>query len=75
MDTTKEQVMAEKLSGTEGRSGAFLRPAMWLLLAVSVVGNAVTSGFAGATVIHLVFGIVTVLAAVVLAVHHYRHRR
>jgi hypothetical protein len=78
MNTTKEQAMTEEPSRTTGperREGALLRPAMWLLLAVSLVGNAATSGLASATVLHLAFGAVTLIAATVLAVHHYRHRR
>ncbi|WP_198171127.1 hypothetical protein [Actinoplanes awajinensis] len=50
------------------------RPALWLLLILSVAANAVASSLDVSVVVGLGFGLVTLACAVVLAAHHYRHR-
>ncbi|GIF10128.1 hypothetical protein [Actinoplanes teichomyceticus] len=50
-----------------------LRPALWLLLIVSLTVNAVASAI-GATLAGIAFGLVTLACAGWLVVDHYRRR-
>ncbi|GAA4594809.1 hypothetical protein BJY16_001446 [Actinoplanes octamycinicus] len=50
-----------------------LRPALWLLLIISLAVNAASSTI-GATVVSLIFGLITLACAAGLAVDHYRRR-
>jgi hypothetical protein len=59
---------------TRPRRGA-LRPVLWLLLVLSAAGNAGAS-FGGMSVaLHTAFGVVTLLCAAALIMHHVRGRR
>jgi hypothetical protein len=50
-----------------------LRPALWLVLVLSLAANAITSTI-GATAISVVFGLITLACATALVLHHYRNR-
>ncbi|BBH67927.1 hypothetical protein ACTI_46120 [Actinoplanes sp. OR16] len=50
-----------------------LRPALWLLLIISLAINAVTSSI-GATVVSLAFGLITLACGAGLVADHYRRR-
>jgi hypothetical protein len=50
-----------------------LRLVLWLVLAVSLAGNVVTSS-SGALLVSIPLGLVAVASGVALAVHHYRRR-
>ncbi|MEU4419092.1 hypothetical protein AB0F81_00550 [Actinoplanes sp. NPDC024001] len=50
-----------------------LRPTLWLLLLVSLTFNAAASTI-GATVVSIVFGLLTLACAAGLVADHYRHR-
>jgi hypothetical protein len=52
-----------------------LRPLLWLVLAISVPGNIITT-FGNADVLfHLVLGLIVLLSATGLIVDHYRKRQ
>jgi hypothetical protein len=52
-----------------------LRPLLWLMLAVSTVGNSVVSFGDAGTAVHLGFGVATMLCVIALIVHHLRAGR
>ena len=56
------------------KPGGVLRPLLWLVLFVSAAANAVLSTAGDNLWISSAFGVVTVLCAVALIVHHRRNR-
>ncbi|MGC4811154.1 hypothetical protein ACLQ29_11565 [Micromonospora sp. DT228] len=59
---------------TPKRPGGRLRPLLWLALFVSAAANMVLSTAADSPWISSAFGLVALLCAVVLIVHHRRNR-
>jgi hypothetical protein len=55
-------------------SGKFLRPLLWLLLAISVTGNVIAST-ANLMVVNIAFGLLALAIGSALVVHHYRSRK
>ena len=51
-----------------------MRPLLWAALILSLAANAVASTI-GATVISIVFGVLTLAFGATLVVGHYRHRQ
>ncbi|GGO25290.1 hypothetical protein [Micromonospora parathelypteridis] len=56
------------------RPGGWLRPLLWLVLFVSAAANVVLSTAADNPWISSAFGLVALLCAVALIVHHRRNR-
>lgn len=50
-----------------------VRPLLWVVLAISLAGNVVTSA-SGALLVSIGLGLVATISGVALVVHHYRHR-
>ncbi|HEY4022808.1 MAG TPA: hypothetical protein VGM75_29215 [Pseudonocardiaceae bacterium] len=55
-------------------SGKFLRPLLWLLLAIGVTGDVIASA-ANLMVVNIAFGLLVLATGSALAVQHYRSRR
>lgn len=51
-----------------------LRPALWVLLTIGLVGNLAASLVGGAMAVHTGFGVLTLVSGVALAVHYLRNR-
>ncbi|MFG1926525.1 hypothetical protein [Cryptosporangium sp. NPDC048952] len=51
-----------------------LRPLLWVLLTIGLVGNMAVSLVGGSMVVHTAFGVVTLASGIALAVHYFRHR-
>ncbi|MBM0230820.1 hypothetical protein JNW91_02360 [Micromonospora sp. STR1_7] len=66
--------IAEAPAVTPSRPGGLLRPLLWLVLFVSAAVNAVLSTAVDNPWIGSAFGLVAVLCAVALIVHHRRNR-
>jgi hypothetical protein len=63
------------MTNQDTRTTRNLRPLLWLVLAISVPGNIVTS-FGNADVLfHLGLGLIVLLSATGLIVDHYRKRQ
>lgn len=58
----------------DARNG-FLRPALWMALAIGLVGNVLFSTTGVSLLGNAVFSLVSLAAVVGLIVHHYRARR
>lgn len=57
------------------KTGANVRILLWVVLAISLAGNVVTSASSGgAILVNIGLGLVALASGVALAVHHYRHR-
>ncbi|MEU1643217.1 hypothetical protein [Micromonospora zamorensis] len=56
------------------KPGGLLRPLLWLVLFISAAANVVLSTAADSPWISSAFGLVAVLCAVTLLVHHRRNR-
>lgn len=52
-----------------------VRSVLWLVLAVSLAGNVVTSASSETMLIGIALGVVALASGVWLAMDHYRHRR
>ncbi|MEV5828655.1 hypothetical protein AB0L25_24150 [Spirillospora sp. NPDC052242] len=63
------------MTNTDDAPNGFLRPALWMALAISLVGNVLFSTTGVSLVGNAVFSLVSLAAVVGLIVHHYRHRR
>ena len=59
---------------TEPRTRTFVRPLLWLLVALCAVGNVVTQA-AQLMPLSIVFGVLVVGFSTALVVHHRRNRR
>jgi hypothetical protein len=57
------------------QSSSAVRPLLWVLLVISLTGNAVTSTAGVNVAISAGFGAVALACIVGLIVHHYQHRR
>ncbi|HEY4454811.1 MAG TPA: hypothetical protein VGN81_10915 [Pseudonocardiaceae bacterium] len=55
-------------------SGKFLRPLLWLLLAIGVTGDVIASA-ANLVVVNIAFGLLALATGSALAVQHYRSRK
>jgi hypothetical protein len=66
---TPAQPVEEHHEGGQG----MVRPALWVLVAVTVVGQAVTS-FTGSTILHAALGAVTAVSAIGLITSYLRRR-
>ncbi|XVQ09784.1 hypothetical protein ACQP1W_45920 [Spirillospora sp. CA-255316] len=55
--------------------GGVVRPVLWLVLAVSLAANVLTSSVGGNVLIGSVFGACALASGAALIVHHYKHRR
>lgn len=53
---------------------SILRPLLWTLLTVGLIGNMAASLLGDAMVLHTVFGVVTLASGIGLAVHYLRNR-
>ncbi|MCP9951787.1 hypothetical protein [Actinomadura madurae] len=57
------------------RDGGILRPLLWAVLAIGVVGNICFSGAGMPMAGNIAFSTVSLVGTVGLIVHHYRTRR
>ncbi|MFC5744522.1 hypothetical protein [Actinomadura rugatobispora] len=58
-----------------GGGGGVLRPVLWLVLAISLAANVLTSSIGENVLIGSVFGACALASGITLIVHHYKHRR
>ncbi|RSN68555.1 MULTISPECIES: hypothetical protein [Actinomadura] len=58
----------------DARDG-YLRPALWMALAIGLVGNVLFSTTGMSLIGNAVFSLISFAAVVGLIVHHYRNRR
>ena len=56
------------------RDGGILRPLLWAVLAIGVVGN-ISCSTVDILVGNIIFGLISLAGAAGLIVHHYRTRR
>ena len=66
--------ITESPDGDAGAPRGLLRPALWLGLIVSAAANMALSTVVGNPLVSSVFGLVAVICAIALTVHHYRNR-
>ncbi|WBB75966.1 hypothetical protein O7602_10810 [Micromonospora sp. WMMD1128] len=66
--------ITEAPAAAPGRPGARLRPLLWLALFVSAAANAVLTTALDTPWVGSGFGLVAMLCAAALIVHHRRHR-
>ncbi|OLT14131.1 hypothetical protein BJF79_02855 [Actinomadura sp. CNU-125] len=52
-----------------------LRPALWLALAIGLVGNVICSATGLSLIANIAFSLISTAAVVGLVVHHYRSRK
>lgn len=53
-----------------------LRPTLWILLIINVAANAVASSMSATTLtaaLSIIFGLVALMCAATLVIHHYRN--
>lgn len=66
--------ITESPDGAAGAPRSVLRPLLWLGLIVSAAANMALSTVVGNPLVSSVFGLVALICAIALTVHHYRTR-
>jgi hypothetical protein len=62
-------------TGPRVRTTGLLRPVLWVLLIVSAMGNAISSGVGLHPAVGIAFGVLTLGFVAALVADHYRRRR
>jgi hypothetical protein len=72
--------MTDRISSNDQRhlrnNRGHLRPTLWVLLILNMAANAVFSSIGATTLttaLSILFGLVALMCAATLVVHHYRH--
>ncbi|MGV9210272.1 hypothetical protein ACTFTM_00235 [Micromonospora sp. RB23] len=71
---TNPYPLTEAPDRTPERPGGLLRPLLWLVLFLSAAANAALTTVVGNPWLGSAFGLVAVISAGALIVHHRRHR-
>jgi Flp pilus assembly protein TadB len=63
------------MNETEKREGTGYRALLWVVLAVSLAANGVSSTAGASPLISVPLGVIALTCVVLLIVHHRKHRR